>query len=122
MSDLQNLNGAWRVVSMEMNGAAMPAAMLANAKIVIDGSRFTSLGMGAVYEGELSIDETSSPKTFALKFSGGPELGVTNRAIYTLDGDNWRFCLNILGGPAPKDFITTMGDGNALETLVRIAG
>lgn len=122
MSDLQRLQGAWRVASMEMNGAAMPAAMLAVAKIVIDGARFTSLGMGAVYEGEMTLDESAAPKTFALKFSAGPELGATNRAIYELDGDNWRFCLNIMGGAAPADFITRMGDSCALETLVRIAG
>lgn len=122
MTDLQRLQGAWRITSLEMNGLAMPEAMLALAKIVVDGARFTSLGMGVVYEGELTLDETTAPKTFALKFTAGPELGAVNRAIYELDGDAWRFCLNVAGGPAPAAFATRMGDGCALETLARVAG
>ena len=121
MTDLQNLQGAWRVTALEMNGAAMPAAMLANAKIVVDGTRFTSLGMSAVYEGEMTIDETTNPKSFSLKFAAGPELGAVNRAIYALDGDSWRLCLNIAGGPAPMAFATRMGDGCVLETLTRVS-
>ncbi len=120
MSDLQSLQGSWKITSLEMNGAAMPAAMLANAKIVIEGLRFTSLGMGAEYTGQMSFDETAQPKRFSVKFDGtGPESGRTNNAIYELDGDKWRICVHVGAGPAPMEFSTKPGDGCAYETLVR---
>ena len=119
MSDLELLQGAWRIIALEMNGGPMPAALLDAARIGVVGARFTSTGMGAVYEGEMSLDETSMPKTFALRFQAGPEAGAANRGIYELDGDRWRICLNMAGGPAPAEFATRPGDNCALETLVR---
>ena len=118
--DLSRLQGTWQITSLEMNGAPMPAAMLANAKIVVAGDHFTSLGMGAEYTGKITIDTAATPKIFAVKFDGGgPESGRTNSAIYELDGDKWRLCIHVGGGPAPTDFTTKPGDGRAYETLVR---
>ena len=120
MGDASKLQGTWKITTLEMNGAPMPQAMLANAKIVVDGDRFTSLGMGAEYSGRMTVDESANPKIFAVKFDGdGPESGRTNSAIYELDGDNWRLCVNVSGGPAPSAFATKPGDACALETLVR---
>ncbi len=120
MADAQNLQGTWKITTLEMNGAPMPAAMLTNAKIVIDGMRFTSLGMGAEYSGQMTFDETARPKRFSVKFDGsGPESGRTNNAIYELNGDDWRICVHVGGGPAPMEFITKPGDACAYETLVR---
>ena len=120
MNDAQNLQGTWRITRLEMNGAPMPDAMLANAKIVIEGLRFTSLGMGAEYSGQMSFDDNARPKRFAVKFDGsGPESGRTNNAIYELDGDNWRLCVHVGGGPAPASFTTSAGDNCAYEVLVR---
>lgn len=119
MSDLDFLQGRWRIASLEMNGAAMPAAMLAPARVVIEGTKFSSLGMGAAYEGEMSLVETASPKTIAIRFSAGPEGGAVNHGAYERVGEGWRLCLNISGGPAPSAFATAPGDNLALETLVR---
>lgn len=115
MSDLDKLQGAWRVVSLEMNGASMhvPPA----ARVVIDGSRFQSLGMGAIYEGDMTLDEAA--RTFAIVFSAGPEGGRVNHALYAIEGEQLTLCLNVMGGPAPAAFATKPGDGLALETLVR---
>jgi uncharacterized protein (TIGR03067 family) len=118
--DASKLQGTWRIVTLEMNGAAMPSAMLVEAKIVVEGDRFVSLGMGGPYTGLMTIDEVASPKRFSVKFDGdGPESGRTNNAIYELAGDDWRICLHVGGGPAPTFFATQPGDGCALETLVR---
>ena len=60
--DLDLLQGSWVVTTLEVEGQKMPAAMLANAGIVIKGSRFTSMGMGVVYEGTLKLDLSASPR------------------------------------------------------------
>ncbi len=118
--DAKLLQGTWKITALEMNGAPMPSIMLNNAKIVIDGMRFSALGMGAVYSGQMSLDTKVKPKRFSVKFDGdGPESGRTNNAIYELDGDAWRICVHVGGGPTPTAFKTQPGDGCAYETLVR---
>src|SRR3989442_16035736 len=77
MTDLDRLQGAWNITSLEVDGQSMPAPT--GACIVIEGSRFQSLGMGAVYEGKVEVDGTKKPKTFDLLFTAGPEKG--NRSL-----------------------------------------
>lgn len=115
MSDHEKLDGAWRVVTLEMNGAPMPVPP--TARVVIENGRFQSLGMGAVYEGALTVDESKRALTIA--FSAGPEGGRANHGLYAIKGDQLTLCLNVQGGPAPAAFATKPGDGLALETLVR---
>jgi uncharacterized protein (TIGR03067 family) len=117
--DLEILQGTWNVAALEMDGQKMPAAMLGAARIVVDGDRFQSLGMGAVYEGKLKLDPTANPKTFDLAFTVGPESGNTALGIYSLDGDEWRICLTTRGGDRPHEFAAAAGTGHALETLTR---
>jgi uncharacterized protein (TIGR03067 family) len=93
--------------------------MLAEARIAIQGSRFTSTGMGAVYKGTLELDEAASPRQLTMKFDAGPEKGNSNPCIYQLDGDNWKLCLATRGAVRPSSFATTHGSGFALETLTR---
>jgi uncharacterized protein (TIGR03067 family) len=113
------LDGDWNVVALEVDGQRMPAGMLEAAHIVVEGDRFQSLGMGAVYEGTLKLDPSANPKAFDLTFTAGPEKGNTALAIYELDGDDWKLCLTTRGGDRPKRFATAPGTGHALETLKR---
>jgi uncharacterized protein (TIGR03067 family) len=120
-SDAELLQGTWTVVALEMDGQETPAAMLGDARIVLKGDRFQSLGMGAVYEGKLVLDPKASPKTFDLKFTKGPEKGNTALGIYALDGDEWKICFTTRLGATdrPKKFATKSGTGIALEILKR---
>jgi uncharacterized protein (TIGR03067 family) len=90
--------------------------------MTIQGNRFTSTGMGAVYEGTIEVDATTIPKAFNLNFIAGPERGNTNFGIYELDGDNWRICLNTRGTSRPRTFVAEPETGIALEVLKRSAG
>src|ERR1039457_1552296 len=85
--DLDLLQGSWTVTALEVDGQEMPAAMLANARIAIEGDRFTSTGMEAVYRGKIELDASTSPRRIDMKFDAGPEKGNTNPGIYELDGD-----------------------------------
>jgi uncharacterized protein (TIGR03067 family) len=113
------LEGNWNVVALEVEGQEMPAGMLGAARIVVEGARFQSLGMGAVYEGTMKLDPSANPKTFDLTFTAGPEKGNTALGIYTLEGDDWKLCLTTRGGDRPTKFATAPGTGHALETLKR---
>ena len=117
--DLDNLQGAWHVVALEVDGNKMPESMLGGSQIVVKGSKFDTVSMGAAYSGALTLDETARPKTFDLKFTDGPEKGNTNFGIYKLDVDTWTLCLATRGKIRPTSFATKSGTGIALETLKR---
>ena len=110
------LQGAWNVVTLEVNGQKMPAGA---AQVVVKGSRFTTTGMGATYRGTLRVDTKVTPHTLDMVFTAGPEKGNTNRGIFEIDGDTWKLCLNMTGGARPTAFATKPGSGLALETLQR---
>jgi uncharacterized protein (TIGR03067 family) len=117
--DLDLLQGAWTVKALEVEGEKMPPATLADARIVIQGDRFTSTGMGAVYEGTLELNTRTSPRQLNMKFDRGPEKGNTNLCIYELDGDTWKLCIATRGTVRPSRFASKAGSGFAFETLTR---
>jgi uncharacterized protein (TIGR03067 family) len=114
--DLECLQGTWNVVSLEMDGQKVSGG---DARIVVRGSRFTSISMGATYEGTVTVHAASAPRGLDLRFEEGPEKGNTNFGIYELDGDTWKICLATRGSERPKEFAAPRGTGIALETLQR---
>jgi len=121
-SDLDKLQGTWTILTLQMDGVEMPAGAPGGSQIAVKGDRFTTISMGAKYDGTITLDATQSPKTFDLKFTAGPEKGNTSLGIYELDGDNWKICLTVTGNTRPRTFTTKPGIGHALETLRRDAG
>ena len=117
--DLEKLQGAWAVRSLEVEGQPMPESMIDGAQIVIKGKRFTSTGMGATYKGSLEINPSTKPPQLDLKFDAGPEKGNTNLGIYKFEGKNWKLCLATRGDIRPSKFASTPGSGFALEVLAR---
>jgi uncharacterized protein (TIGR03067 family) len=118
-SDLELLQGDWSVTSLEIDGEPVPSAVAAAAHISIRGDRFTTGGMGAVYEGRLELNASTTPRRLDMKFESGPEAGNTNFGIYELNGDTWIICLATRGSTRPSSFATTGGSGLALEVLRR---
>jgi uncharacterized protein (TIGR03067 family) len=118
-TDLDRLQGSWRVTSLIVDGAALSAGMIGEARVVIKGDQFQSLGMGSTYVGLMRIDVSRRPKSFSIKFTKGPEKGNVNHGIYELRGDRWKLCIATKGGPAPPSFESTPGTGFAIEILQR---
>jgi uncharacterized protein (TIGR03067 family) len=119
-NEIDSMQGTWQVVALETDGQSMAQPMLAEARVVVSGDRFTSLGMGAIYGGTLVVDPGATPRRLDLVFDSGPEHGNTNLAIYELDGDTWRICLSTTAD-RPTRIAADPGSGCALETLSRIS-
>jgi uncharacterized protein (TIGR03067 family) len=117
--DLELLQGTWNVTSLEVEGQQTPNTMLGDAEIVIKGKRFTSTGMGAIYEGTLKLDPSASPPQLDMKFDAGPEKGNTNLGIYKVSGNSLKLCIATRGSVRPSRFASTPGSGFALEVLTR---
>lgn len=119
-ADLEKLQGSWDITSVETDGRQMPGAALSGMKIVVQGSRFTSTGMGQTYEGRIEVDQKKTPKTIDLVFTAGPQDGTRNLGIYKFQKTSgWTLCLATYGDTRPRTFATKPGTGFALETLER---
>jgi uncharacterized protein (TIGR03067 family) len=117
--DLEKLQGNWHVATLELDGLDMPAEPFEGAMIVIENNNFTSLNMGATYEGTIEIDQTTDPKSFDMLFTGGHAAGTRNLGIYKLNRDRWTICVATRGDGRPERFATKPDSGLALETLGR---
>jgi uncharacterized protein (TIGR03067 family) len=121
-NDLDLLQGAWCISSLEVEGETMPVNVLSEARIVIEGNRFTSTGMGSMYAGTIKLDVTAIPRRIDMTFDVGPEAGNINRGIYELRAGAWKLCLATRNDSRPATFATRPGSGFALEVLKRAAG
>ena len=117
--DLDRIQGTWAVAELEMEGQTISGGMLSSARVEVTGSRFSSLGMGAVYEGTVTLDDSATPRQLNMKFDAGPEKGNTNLGIYELHGDTWKICLATKGDLRPPSFSAPAGSGFVFETLTR---
>jgi uncharacterized protein (TIGR03067 family) len=118
-TDLDKLQGTWHVTSAETDGNAMPGDEFVDATITVEGTQFSSRGMGFDYSGTIELSPDKKPKAFDLVFTAGPPAGMRNRGIYTLDGDTWTICLATRADARPRRFATKADSGLALETLKR---
>lgn len=116
-NDLDRLQGVWNISALELDGQAMEAP--GEARVMVEGSRFTAAGMGAEYSGTIALDSSVKPARIDMKFDSGPEKGNTNPGIYELGRDSWKLCLATRGARRPKEFASTPGSGIAIEILVR---
>ncbi len=121
-SDFDLLQGVWAVSALEMDGQAMPECDGFRARIAIEGDRFTSTGMGAIYAGTFKLDAAAKPRRIDMTFDVGPEAGNINRGIYELKAGVWKLCLATRGDARPAAFATARGSGVVLETLKRATG
>lgn len=118
-TDLDLIQGVWNITSLEMEGQQMPGMVPGQAVLKVKGDRFTTSGMGAVYEGTVVLGGSARLRQIDMTFDAGPEKGNINYGIYQLTGDNWKICVNTLGGARPASFKTKAGSGCATETLTR---
>jgi uncharacterized protein (TIGR03067 family) len=120
-TDLDRVQGAWSITSLEMDGQEMSLPGVGDARVVIEKDRFRSTGMGMDYEGMVTLQEKQKPKAFDLTFTAGPQQGTRHSGIYKLIGDRWTLCFATRGSRRPKTFATKPDTGLVLETLARRA-
>jgi uncharacterized protein (TIGR03067 family) len=118
-TDLEKLQGTWNVIELESDRQKMPHTTFSDAAIVVRNNAFKSTGMGAVYEGTLTLDPSQKPKAFDFLFTAGHAKGQINLGIYELDGDTWTICIATRGDKRPSEFGTKPNSGIVLETLKR---
>lgn len=112
-------DGGWEIVSMEVNGQAMPAETTEGLKLTITGGKYFVNKDGEVDRGTFSVDETKSPKQMDIHPEIGPGAGKTILGIYELTGDTMRVCYQLQEGERPKGFKTAPDSGELLINYKR---
>jgi uncharacterized protein (TIGR03067 family) len=117
--EMDDLQGTWRIVSLEVEGSQMEEVYFTGSKVMVAQGGFTTVSMGAAYGGMLAIDATSDPHKIDMIFTYGPHAGMLTLGIYRFEGDTWVLCLALAGRERPEAFATQPGSGHALERLER---
>jgi len=119
--ELAKLQGTWRVVAIERDGAAATADGVKQMPLLtIKGSDFywgeNEGGGGTI----VRMDPTTNPKTIEYKVNYGGPNGGTYLGIYEFDGDTFKDCLTTGSNQRPKEFTTKPGTGHQLMIHKRV--
>lgn len=105
--ELNDLQGVWRTVAVEVDGSPVASWLYENARLVIAGDRFALRNplpdADQRTEGILELDAGKVPKELKLTLDDGR----TFEEIYELDEHTLKVCYPIAGGRRPITFKTT---------------
>jgi len=116
-ADIEKLQGTWKAVSVQMDGADQPEYVKRGFTWIFKGKTFTN-GLNAEQlkknVGRYRIDPTKNPKEFE-GLDGDKAIG-----IYSLEGDTLKLCTAPNGAERPTSFATKKGDQVGLVVLKRV--
>jgi uncharacterized protein (TIGR03067 family) len=114
-------DGEWRVMRGEANGEELPAENITNLVLSIKGGRYTVMnGNETQDKGSFSADTSSKPLKLDIHPESGPIAGRTLKAIYELNGDDFKVCYAIVATEHPKSFADKDEPGNLVMYYKRI--
>lgn len=112
MGDLKMMQGAWRIVYAESEGAPIPTSQYENIHIEISGDIGTETDGANSMTVQFHLHPFCVPKAIDSTYLSGPGQGFTSLGIYQLDPHEFRMCrTSKVGDPRPKTFTTTAGTG-----------
>ncbi len=117
--DLAALQGTWRFVAVEAEGAGVVEEVVRASRLVVTGDRFELRTPDAVHAGVLRLDPSGSPRLIDIEYTSGPKQGQRALGIYFLGDHGLWVCIGLPGRARPTAFGTAPGSGHLLEYLER---
>jgi uncharacterized protein (TIGR03067 family) len=118
-NEIENLQGVWRTVSVEVDGSPVADHHFKNATLAIAGDRFILRNpvpdADQITEGGFRVDAATVPKRLFLTLDNGQ----TIEEIYELDRDTLKVCYPTRQGSRASAFKTTPQSGLSLVTYKR---
>jgi uncharacterized protein (TIGR03067 family) len=114
-SDLDRIQGEWKIKQLVLDGQPLDAATIADAKLIIKGDRFKLDAAGQNESGTLQFDAQASPKTLEVSLQSGD----TIPAIYELSGATLKICYAVNSAARPKEFKSTGGSDHVFVEYQR---
>ena len=123
--ELQKFQGAWVMVSGELDGKKVADEHQRRSKITYQGNKLQIMvpnQHGEMIAAEIvQIDPTKSPKEMHFVRKNGPNAGKTIIGIYEFEGDDqYKFAFDPSGAMILKEFTTKEGTGHVRNTWKRV--
>src|SRR5215217_1304272 len=90
--DLEAMQGAWSMVSFELNGEAVPEEQVKAGRLVVKGDKYAPTLGGRTTAFTIVLEPSTAPRAIDLTPDDGPARGQTLRGIYNLDRDMFTVC------------------------------
>jgi uncharacterized protein (TIGR03067 family) len=113
--DLEQLQGVWTVVSMEMDGKFLPEERRKKTRLTIKGENFTFDTGKDSHGGLYKIDPSKDPKTLDIVITRGDEKGKVYLVIYKFEDGKMIQGMRLDNKQRPREFTGRAGSGCALE-------
>ena len=121
-TDVAKLQGAWSIVSVEVEGNPLAMDKLDEARLIVRGEHYSFRLDGIELEIVYRLDAGKSPKTIDLTLSEGVHKGKVFRGIYKLDHDRYTICRTTEPEKdRPTEFATRPGSGHMMVVWKRAA-
>jgi RNA polymerase sigma factor (sigma-70 family) len=118
-TDKENIQGTWVADSAEADGRKAPPEAIKDFTVVITADKIVFNPKGENRSSKYKLDSTKKPKVIEVTPQDGPAKGKSQSAIYELDGDQLKLCIQNGEGQPPTEFATKAGDGLRLLILKR---
>src|SRR5262249_54767639 len=101
-SDADRIQGAWKIIKVEVEGKPPPAEFLEKGRFVFKGNKVAIFHDDKLTEeATFALDATRKPPTIDLTATEGPGKGKTMYGIYRIEGDTLTLCI---GDKRPSEF------------------
>jgi uncharacterized protein (TIGR03067 family) len=121
--DLEAMQGAWTMVSFEVNGNAVSEAQTRTGRLVVKGDKYAPTLGGRKTTLTMVLDASKTPRTMDLTFEDGPNRGQTVKGIFKIEGDRLTVCRGLGSDTVrPVEFSTGAESGLSLVVWRRTKG
>jgi uncharacterized protein (TIGR03067 family) len=119
--EIRNLQGTWKVIAAESRGEISSRKEIEELEVIFTGNTIHIREAGKVQERfTYKLDPSKTPRAVDFTFTEGKKKGRTDRAIYQLDGNNLKICIQEnKDAPRPDAFATREGTDLSLVVLRR---
>jgi uncharacterized protein (TIGR03067 family) len=109
--ELKDLSGTYVMVSGESKAEKLSEESIKEAKLVMDGDKYTATFGGDAVKGTLKIDPTKAPK----EIDATDGEGKTMLGIYKFEKGQFTVCFAPSGKERPKEFSVKVGTGDFIH-------
>jgi uncharacterized protein (TIGR03067 family) len=120
--DLDAMQGTWKVVELSEKGEKLTAKEIDPVEVVILATKMAVHDDGKFREElTLKLNAKQKPRAVDLKYTKGPNTGKQESAIYELEGDTLKLCINEKqNGARPTEFKSTKENEFSLVVLKKV--